>query len=36
MLHFSPFLKIGVTLATFIPSGKIPVGNGKLKIFKGF
>ena len=33
MLDFSPFLKIGVTLATFTLSGKIPVFSDKLKIF---
>ena len=30
MLDFSPFLKIGVTLPTFILSGKIPVFSDKL------
>ena len=33
MLRFSLFLKIGVTLATFILSGIIPVVGDKLKIF---
>ena len=33
MLDFSPCLKIGVTLATFILSGKIPVFSDKLKLF---
>ena len=37
MLCFSSFLKIGVTLATFILSGIIPVFSDKLKIFiRGF
>ena len=30
MLDFSPFLKTGVTLPTFILSGKIPVFSDKL------
>ena len=33
MQDFSPFLKIGVTLGTFILSGKIPVFSDKLKMF---
>ena len=33
MLRFSSFLKIGVTLVTFILPEKIPVFSDKLKIF---
>ena len=35
MLHFSLFLKVGITLETFILSEKIPVFGDNLKIFIG-